>query len=270
VTHIASKTSRGTGIASSAPARSAIPIVGSAARSAPTAVSTARSTPLKTGTPNGFRTTPTRSLVPGASRSGATWADCGSRGSGPRVSSSTARASATDRVSGPACDSSSLGVPGHTGIALSVGLSPTTPHHDAGILIDPPASLPVAIGTAPEATVAPDPELEPPEPRAGFHGLRVTPVRGEMPVPFQPNSGVVVFPITTAPARTSRPANGELTAAGSPDVVHDPLNVGSPARSALSLMATGTPCRALRGRPAFASASSAAASRSAASRRKKA
>ena len=89
--------------------------------------------------------------------------------------------------------------------------------------IDPPASLPRAIGTAPEPTVAADPALEPPELRAGFHGLRVMPVRGEIPVPFQPNSGVVVLPITTVPARTSRSTIGALTAAGSPVVVREPL-----------------------------------------------
>ena len=66
----------------------------------------------------------------------------------------------------------------------------------------------MATGTAPEPTVAPDPALEPPELRAGFQGLRVTPVRGEIPVPFQPNSGVVVLPITTAPASTSRATIG--------------------------------------------------------------
>ena len=144
--------------------------------------------------------TPTRNRFPGSSRSGAGYADCGSRWSAPRVSRSTARASATERVSGPACDSDSLTVPGQTGMALSVGLSPTTPQNDAGILIEPPASLPSATGTAPAPTVAPEPALEPPELRAGFHGLRVTPVRGELPVPFQPNSGVVVLPMTTVPA----------------------------------------------------------------------
>jgi hypothetical protein len=34
--------------------------------------------------------------------------------------------------------------------------------------------------------------------------LRVTPVSGEMPVPFQPNSGVVVLPMIIVPASMRR------------------------------------------------------------------
>ena len=179
-------------------------------------------------TPNGSRTTPTRNRRPGGSASGAGKKDCGSRASGPRVSPKTARASATERVSGPACDSVSFTVPGQTGIAPSVGLNPTTPQNDAGMRIEPPPSVPIATGTAPDATVAAEPALEPPEFLAGSHGLRVTPVRGEIPVPFQPNSGVVAFPITTAPAAVSRATIGAETGAGSSELVSDPFQVGSP------------------------------------------
>jgi hypothetical protein len=145
------------------------------------------------------------------------------------VRSKTARTSATERAIGPAWDSVSLTVPGQTGIAPSVGLNPTTPQKDAGMRIEPPASVPVAMGTAPAASVAPEPALEPPGFFAGSHGLRVTPVRGELPVPFQPNSGVVVFPITIAPPSTSRATIGEDVAAGSSELVSDPFPVGSPA-----------------------------------------
>jgi hypothetical protein len=86
----------------------------------------------------------------------------------------------------------------------SVGLKPAIPQKAAGMRIEPPASVPSAIGTAPAATVAAEPALEPPELRAGFQGLRVTPVSGEMPVPFPPNSGVVVLPMMTVPASSMR------------------------------------------------------------------
>src|ERR1700679_753487 len=129
---------------------------------------------------------------------------------------------------GPACERFSLTVPGQTGMVPSVGFSPTTPQKEAGMRMEPPASVPVAIGTAPDATVAPDPALDPPELRARFHGLRVIPVRGDIPVPFQPNSGVVVFPMTTAPACTNRSTMGEELAAGVRGLVREPLPVTSP------------------------------------------
>jgi len=44
-----------------------------------------------------------------------------------------------------------------------------------------------------------------------------------------PNSGVVVFPITIAPPSTSRATIGEDVAAGSSELVSDPFPVGSPA-----------------------------------------
>jgi hypothetical protein len=77
--------------------------------------------------------------------------------------------------------------------------------------IDPPASVPSAIGTAPEATVAAEPALEPPELRSAFQGLRVMPVSGEIPVPFQPNSGVVVLPMMIVPASMRRCTIGALS-----------------------------------------------------------
>jgi hypothetical protein len=41
--------------------------------------------------------------------------------------------------------------------------------------IDPPPSLPWAIGTTPAATAAAEPPLDPPEVRSRSHGLRVAP-----------------------------------------------------------------------------------------------
>jgi hypothetical protein len=42
------------------------------------------------------------------------------------------------------------------------GFSPNRPQHAAGMRIEPPPSLPAAIGTTPDATAAADPPLEPP------------------------------------------------------------------------------------------------------------
>jgi hypothetical protein len=41
--------------------------------------------------------------------------------------------------------------------------------------MEPPPSLPCAAGTAPAATIAADPPLDPPALRVTFHGLRVGP-----------------------------------------------------------------------------------------------
>ena len=43
-----------------------------------------------------------------------------------------------------------------------VGLRPISPQIDAGMRIDPPPSLPCAIGTTPAATKAADPPDDPP------------------------------------------------------------------------------------------------------------
>ena len=86
------------------------------------------------------------------------------------------------------------------------------------------------MGTAPEATVAAEPELEPPGFRDASHGLRVMPVSGELPVPFQPNSGMVVLPTITAPAARTRSIIGAFSVAGASDAVREPRETGCPAR----------------------------------------
>jgi hypothetical protein len=52
------------------------------------------------------------------------------------------------------------------------------PQYDAGMRIDPPVSLPMAMNTMPAATAAPDPPLDPPGMRAVSHGLRTGPKCG--------------------------------------------------------------------------------------------
>ena len=60
----------------------------------------------------------------------------------------------------------------------------------------------------PAATAAAPPPEEPPGVFAGFQGLRVMPVSGLSVTPFQPNSGVVVLPSSTAPCSRSRATAG--------------------------------------------------------------
>ena len=68
------------------------------------------------------------------------------------------------------------------GIRPSVGLRPVTPQSAAGIRIDPPASVPIANGTAPDATAAAAPPEEPPAIRARSQGFRTSPKSGLTPV----------------------------------------------------------------------------------------
>src|SRR5580700_375701 len=55
------------------------------------------------------------------------------------------------------------------------GFSPNRPQHEAGMRIEPPPSVPCAIGSMPAATAAAAPPLEPPALYARFQGLRVGP-----------------------------------------------------------------------------------------------
>ncbi len=102
----------------------------------------------------------------------------------------------------------------------------------------------------PAASAAAAPPDEPPGECAGFHGLRVTPASGESVMPFQPNSGVVVLPSMTAPASRSRATDGQSTSqAWSGSTVSEPLSVGQPLVSTMSLMVSGTPSSGPAGAP---------------------
>jgi len=85
-----------------------------------------------------------------------------------------------------------------------LGLSPTSPQHDAGMRIDPPPSLDCATGTMPAATAAALPPLEPPAVRDGSHGLRVGPHASGSVTGRLPNSHEFARANGTVPARTSR------------------------------------------------------------------
>ena len=107
----------------------------------------------------------------------------------------------------------------------------------------------------------------------GSHGLRVIPVRAELVSPLQPNSGVVVLPMSTAPASRSRAVAGASTShACSGSTVRLPRRVGHPRVRMRSLIDTGTPSSGPTGSPRahLASLAAAAASASSAATRQKA
>src|SRR5450755_3260418 len=84
-----------------------------------------------------------------------------------------------------------------------VGLTPTMLQNDAGSRIEPPVSVPTAIGTPRAPTVLALPPDEPPGTRDKSQGLRV----GKKPEfshdePIA-NSSMFVLPIITAPAASS-------------------------------------------------------------------
>src|SRR5262245_7769165 len=63
----------------------------------------------------------------------------------------------------------------------NVGRSPLMPQNDDGQRIDPQVSEPMANGTSPADTAAPEPEEEPQVQRPSFQGLCAAPVREASP-----------------------------------------------------------------------------------------
>ena len=172
------------------------------------------------------------------------------------------------RASGPKtespCQASALAGP--SGMRPRVGLSPNNPQNAAGIRIEPAPSLPCATPHRPAATAAPDPPLEPPGVRSRAHGLRVAPKVSVSVNGHCMSSGTFVRPTTIAPAARSRATTWLSCRAGGPWAAV-PQVVTSPATSASSLIATGTPSsgasppspadRRASARPAWVSALSA-------------
>ena len=65
--------------------------------------------------------------------------------------------------------------------APTVGLIPATPLSDAGQVMDPSVSVPMASGARPAATAAADPEEDPPGLRSRAQGLPVSPPMADQP-----------------------------------------------------------------------------------------
>src|SRR5579862_6831022 len=100
--------------------------------------------------------------------------------SGTSTSGASARISstqpATSRAIGPTW--SKVGASGNTpstGTCANDGLNPTIRQHAAGILIDPPVSVPSAPSASPAASAAADPPLDPPAVSDASTGFGTTP-----------------------------------------------------------------------------------------------
>jgi len=116
----------------------------------------------------------------------------GSLSSGRHKIENAGAASATVLASGPIAMMSGLSL--ILGMRALVGLMPSMPVKAAGTGIEPPPSLPVAIGPQPVATATAEPPDDPPGVNAGSQGFRVIPVRGLSVTAFQARSGIVVRP----------------------------------------------------------------------------
>src|ERR671920_2600954 len=116
------------------------------------------------------------------------------------------------------------------------------PQKAAGILVEPPPSVPPLKGPMPSAPAAALPPLEPPAVRVESQGFTVDPVSGLSVTPFHPYSGVVVFPRMTAPCSRSRAATGASSFHSWWGlIVRDPRSVGHPLVRIRSFIEAGTP-----------------------------
>src|SRR5260363_118580 len=126
----------------------------------------------------------------------------GSPGSGPVMTSSASAVSRTLREITPSLEApyQYSPKPGPEDTRPRDGFSPNRPQQAAGMRMEPPPSLPAAIGTTPEATAAAAPPLEPPDTCAAFQGLLTRPKARESDTPFSASSGRFVLPKITRPA----------------------------------------------------------------------
>ena len=144
-------------------------------------------------------------------------------------------------------------------------MSPTTPVTLAGMRMEPPPSLPRAMGPSPAATAAPAPPLEPPGERSRSQGLRVTPHRGLSVMALWPSSEVVVLPMRIPPAARIRATLGASWGGVKSAKRWDPKVVLRSLVQIRSLTEKGTPSRGPRGAPLTILASAILASSRAAS-----
>ncbi len=159
------------------------------------------------------------------------------------MTDSMSAVSATDRVSGPACESEPLFGTGTYGTVPYVGLKPTAPQNAAGTRIEPAPSVPTWRGPHPAPASAPAPADDPPDVRPCIQGLCVEPVSGLSPTAVHPCSGRVVVPTMIAPAARMRATSGASSRAGVASDSRDPRRVGSPVTAWMFFTVTGTPCR---------------------------
>src|SRR5579862_8716673 len=186
----------------------------------------------------------------------------GSPGSRPHIPASSSAASGALRERAPITERDSNASPG---ISPGVVRSPTRPQKAAGFLMLEARSEPSANGTIPVATAAAAPPLLPPGVSRVSNGLRVGPKTGLNVWAPAPNSGVFVFPTTTAPACLSSATCGASNDGTYEAKIGEPNVVLIPAVSARSLIAMGSPCSGPRNSPRAARESSSAAAEAACS-----
>src|SRR5699024_1234004 len=88
-------------------------------------------------------------------------------------------------------------------ISPRLGFSPTKPHAEAGIRMDPPPSEAWATGTMCDATAAAAPPDDPPAERSRSHGVRAGGATSGSVYGGRPISGVLVLPTISVPASRS-------------------------------------------------------------------
>ena len=103
-------------------------------------------------------------------------------------------------------------------------------------------SLPCASGVMPAATDDDAPPLEPPGVCVRDHGLYVRPRKSFTVSRRKLNAGVLVRPMTMAPAFFQLATTGLSACAMRSRYAATPLTVAQPSWSTFSLMVTGTPC----------------------------
>ena len=128
----------------------------------------------------------------------------------------------------------------------TVGLKPTTPLTDAGQVMEPSVSVPMAAGAKPIATATALPAEEPHGVLAASNAFSVCP-----PTALHPgidaeerklaHSERLVLPRITAPAVRRRATSGESLPGEFCDRASDPAVVGMSRVSILSLMRIGIP-----------------------------
>src|SRR5579872_6785484 len=150
--------------------------------------------------------TPLKPRVSGrANTAPGSFSESGARGSGPAIVLRTKARSATDRPRHPEVlrvdhANAAFG----SGTRPTVGRKPTTLQNAAGLRREPPASLPSATGTIPQASATAAPPEDPPHVFVRSQGLRVAPNTVLKVWDPAPNSGVLVLPRVIAPAACRR------------------------------------------------------------------
>ena len=149
--------------------------------------------------------------------------------------------------------------------APNPGLTEVAPVAADGKRSEPAMSLPWASAPMPLITAEDAPPDEPPDDAQSFHGLKVRPCRGLSVVARMENSGVLVRPMMTAPARFRLLTTGESPGAMTSFSATRPLGVALPFWSMFSLIVIGTPCSGPTGPDRCIASSSRSASASASS-----